>query len=97
MKRRGVFTLWFGWGLPPVLAGALAISFTESWPSGAAASTVFLAWPLRLIQRASAPACRPPWGMPWSRRWPMRALLPSRAAAAGYSGPPRMKLQGWSR
>lgn len=39
-----LFTLWFGWGLPPVLAGALAISFAESWQLGAAASAVFLAW-----------------------------------------------------
>ena len=44
MKRPGLFTLWFGWGLPPVLAGALAISFVESWPLGVAASAVFLAW-----------------------------------------------------
>lgn len=44
MKRPGLFTLWFGWGLPPVLAGALAISFAESWPLGVAASAVFLAW-----------------------------------------------------
>jgi len=44
LKRLGVFTLWFGWGLPPVLAGALAISFAESWPLGVAASAVFLAW-----------------------------------------------------
>jgi hypothetical protein len=39
-----LFTLWFGWGLPPVLAGALAIAFAESWPLGVVASGVFLAW-----------------------------------------------------
>ena len=39
-----LFPLWFGWGLPPVLAGALGISFTESWALGAAAAAVFLAW-----------------------------------------------------
>ena len=33
-----LFTLWFGWGLPPVLAGALAIAFAESWPLGVAAA-----------------------------------------------------------
>lgn len=38
------FTVWFGWGLPPVLAGALAIAFAESGPLGVAASAVFLAW-----------------------------------------------------
>ena len=38
------FTLWFGLGLPPLLIGALAIAFAESWWLGAAASSVSLAW-----------------------------------------------------
>ncbi|MCI4429656.1 MAG: hypothetical protein JHC40_10875 [Burkholderiales bacterium] len=42
--ERRLFTLWFGWGLPPVLAGALVIAFADSWPLGVAASSVFLAW-----------------------------------------------------
>lgn len=44
LSGQRLFTLWFGWGLPLVLAGALAISFTESWALGAAAAAVFLAW-----------------------------------------------------
>jgi hypothetical protein len=39
-----LFTLWFGLGFPPVLAGALAIAFAESWQLGTAASGVLLAW-----------------------------------------------------
>ncbi len=44
LSGQRLFTLWFGWGLRPVLAGALAISFAEGWALGLAASAVFLAW-----------------------------------------------------
>lgn len=49
MNRRALlhqrlFTLWFGLGLPPLVIGALAIAFAESWWLGAAASGIFLAW-----------------------------------------------------
>ena len=44
LSGQRLFTLWFGWGLPLVLLGALVISFAESWLLGAAASGVFLAW-----------------------------------------------------
>lgn len=39
-----LFTLWFGFGFPPLMFGAVAIAFAESWLLGAAASGVFLAW-----------------------------------------------------
>lgn len=39
-----LFTLWFGFGLPPLLIGAVSIAMAESWLLGLAASGVFLAW-----------------------------------------------------
>jgi hypothetical protein len=38
-----LFTWWFGFGLPPLLAGALAIAFTEHALLGGAAAAVFIA------------------------------------------------------
>lgn len=39
-----LFTLWFGFGLPPLVAGALGIAFAQSVPLGLAISGVFIAW-----------------------------------------------------
>ncbi len=39
-----LFTWWFGFGLPPLLAGALAIAFAEHALLGGAAAAVFIAW-----------------------------------------------------
>lgn len=42
--QQRLFTWWFGFGLPPLLAGALVIAFTQSTPLGLAACGVFIAW-----------------------------------------------------
>jgi hypothetical protein len=40
----GNFKLWFGWGFPPILLGALVITYFHSVPIGLGASAVLLAW-----------------------------------------------------
>lgn len=40
----GSFKIWFGWGFPPVLLGAVIIAFAHSIWIGLGATTVMLLW-----------------------------------------------------
>lgn len=40
----GSFKIWFGWGFPPILLGAVAIAFVHGLGTGFATAAVLLLW-----------------------------------------------------
>ena len=40
----GSFKIWFGWGFPPILLGAVVIAFFHDWGTGLATAAVLLLW-----------------------------------------------------
>ena len=40
----GSFKIWFGWGFPPILLGAVVIAFFHGWGTGLATTAVLLLW-----------------------------------------------------